>query len=63
LVRDAVGVSGCSVIFHADEQHDTHGEVVWSWSPGAETKLGMLRRASWATGAIKPVPEEITYKP
>jgi len=24
---------------HADERSDAHGEVVWSWSPGAEIKL------------------------
>ena len=29
-VRDAVVVSGCSVIYHADEQRDAHGEIVWS---------------------------------
>jgi hypothetical protein len=27
---DAVGVSGCSVVFHADEQSDAHGEIAWS---------------------------------
>ena len=27
---------------HADEQSAAHGEIVWSWSPGAETKLAML---------------------
>jgi hypothetical protein len=36
---DAVGVSGCSVVVHADEQHDAHGQVVWFWPPGAEVKL------------------------
>jgi len=42
-----VGVSGCSVSNRADEQHDTHGEVVWSWSPDAETNA----RRCLASGA------------
>jgi hypothetical protein len=29
-VWDAMGVSGCSVSKRADEQHDAHGEIVWS---------------------------------
>jgi hypothetical protein len=24
--------------FRADEQHDTHGEIVWFWHPGADAK-------------------------
>jgi hypothetical protein len=36
---------------------------VWSWPPGAEVKSMMLSTSTWATGAIKPVPGEITYKP
>jgi hypothetical protein len=26
----------------ADEQHDAHGEVVWSWHPGAGAKPVLL---------------------
>jgi len=63
-VRDAVGVSGCSVSDHADERSDAHGEIVWSWSPGAEIKFAQLVSTSARmTGARKPIPGEITYKP
>jgi hypothetical protein len=31
-----MGVSGCSVSNRADEQFDAHGEIVWSWHPGAD---------------------------
>jgi hypothetical protein len=42
-----VGVSSCSVVIHADEQRDAHGQVVWSWPPGAEVKsaVALARRA------------------
>jgi len=33
-----VGVLGCSAIVRADEQSGTHGEIVWSWHPGADAK-------------------------
>ncbi len=53
----------------ADEQHDTHGEIVWSWHPGADAcatrqrcRNAMMLRIT-RTGARKPVPGEITYKP
>jgi hypothetical protein len=59
---DAVGVSGCSVI-HADEQSDAHGEIVWSWHPGAGAKSVLLMTSARMTGAREPVPGEITYKP
>jgi hypothetical protein len=29
-VRDAVGASPCSMMFHADERGDAHGQVAWS---------------------------------
>jgi hypothetical protein len=45
----------------ADEQPGAHGEIVWSWRPGADAKPACDERA--VTGAIKPVPGEITYKP
>jgi hypothetical protein len=35
-------------------------EIVWSWHPGADAKRCEDNRN--ATGAKKPVPEEITYK-
>jgi hypothetical protein len=38
-VRDAVGVSGCSVLSRAGERSDAYGEIVWSWPLGAEVKL------------------------
>ncbi len=46
----------------ADEQSDAHGEVVWSWRPGAGAQRNALARCR-DTGAIKPVPEESAYKP
>jgi hypothetical protein len=46
-----------------DECRDADGEIVWSWRPDAGVKFVMLRRASWTTGTIKPVPEESAYKP
>ena len=50
-MRDAVGVSGCSVSDHAGERSDAHGEVVWSWHPGADAKLALqVRRARWRRG-------------
>jgi len=58
-----VGVSDCSVINRADEQFDTHGEIVWSWSPGAEAKSAALLTSAGMTGARTPVPEESAYKP
>jgi hypothetical protein len=36
--RDAVGASGCGVIYHADERSGAHGEIVWSWRPGADAE-------------------------
>jgi hypothetical protein len=34
---DAVGVSMLPAwSLHVDEQHDAHGQVVWSWHPGAD---------------------------
>jgi hypothetical protein len=51
-----MGVSGCSVIIHADEQPDAHGEIVWSWSPGAETKLAMLSTSITSDGGNKAGP-------
>ena len=44
----------------ADKAAD--GEVVWSWRPGAGAKVAVLLTSDRPTGAIKPVPEEITYK-
>ncbi|MET0220433.1 MAG: hypothetical protein ABW213_07245 [Tardiphaga sp.] len=41
---------------------DADGEIVWSWPPGAEVGAARLRVVA-ETGAIKPVPGEITYKP
>jgi len=45
------------VFLRADERHGADGEVVWSWHPGADAKFAM-QRASRATGAKQPVPEE-----
>jgi hypothetical protein len=28
---------------HADERSDAHGEIVWSWPPGAEAKLALAK--------------------
>ena len=36
------GRMGCSAINRADEQLDTHGEIVWSWHPGADAKFAMF---------------------
>jgi hypothetical protein len=33
-------LAACGV--HADERVSADGEVVWSWSPGAETKFAMV---------------------
>jgi hypothetical protein len=33
-------LAACSL--HADERVNADGEVVWSWSPGAETKFAMF---------------------
>src|SRR5690242_14484186 len=46
----------------ADEHPDAHGEIVWSWRPGAGVQRNALARCR-DTGAIKPVPEESAYKP
>jgi hypothetical protein len=46
----------------ADEWHGADGEVVWSWHPGADAQRNALARCR-DTGARKPVPGEITYKP
>jgi hypothetical protein len=54
---DAVGASGCSMVFHADEQLGAHGEVVWSWRPGAGAQRNARARCR-DTGARKPVPGE-----
>ena len=62
-VRGAVGASGRSVFNHADERIRCAREVVWSWSPGAETKVAELGEFSGSTGARKPVPGESAYKP
>jgi hypothetical protein len=60
-----VGCDGLSVLQHAvsraDEQYVQDGEVVWFWHPGADAVPMRKRRAQ--TGARKPVPGEITYKP
>jgi hypothetical protein len=38
---------------------DAHGQVVWSWHPGADAKFLEMRSARLATtGARKPVPGE-----
>jgi hypothetical protein len=50
-------------IFHADEQHDAHGEIVWSWHPGADAKSVPLSTSARMTGARTPVPGESPYKP
>ncbi len=67
---NAVDVSSCSVIFHADERPDAYGQVVWSWHPGADAcamrfahcRDAMMLRIT-RTGARKPVPEESTKQP
>jgi hypothetical protein len=40
-----------------------HGEVVWSWHPGADAKVVTTLCVARATGARTPVPGEIAYKP
>jgi hypothetical protein len=53
-----------AAVAHKTSAAVADGEIVWSWPPGAEVKsFGMRSRASLEmTGAIKPVPGEITYK-
>jgi hypothetical protein len=41
-VRDAMDAITRSMRWHADERVSADGEIVWSWSPGAETKSAML---------------------
>src|ERR1700761_682373 len=38
---------------------DAHGQVVWSWHPGADAKF-VCSTGARATGARKPVPGEST---
>jgi hypothetical protein len=56
-----VGVSGRSVIIHADERAWCAGEIVWSWPPDAEVTLVVMIHRS--RGQDSPVPGESTYKP
>jgi hypothetical protein len=61
--RDAVGVSGCSMVDPCGRttRHDRRNRVVLAsrcWRQGLGT-----RRVQGPTGARKPVPGEITYKP
>jgi hypothetical protein len=42
---------------------EVDGEVVWSWSPGAETKFEMLLTSIASDRGNKPVPGESAYKP
>jgi hypothetical protein len=53
--RDAVGAPVCSMVIHADEHSGAHGEIVWSWPPGAEVKPA-LRRARRRRGQERRSP-------
>jgi hypothetical protein len=44
-VRDAVGASPRSMMFHADERGDAHGQVAWSRYPDAGIKFREMRVA------------------
>jgi hypothetical protein len=33
-------------LIRADEQHDAHGQVAWSWHPDADVNLATALRAS-----------------
>jgi hypothetical protein len=39
-----MGVSAAAWFIRADEQPDTHGEVVWFWHPGADADLAVMIR-------------------
>jgi hypothetical protein len=58
-----VGVSDAARVYRADEHPDAHGEVVWSWRPGAGVKFAAALTRCADDGGNKPVSKESAYKP
>jgi hypothetical protein len=56
--QDAVGVSDAARVYRADEHPDAHGEVVWSWRPGAGVKFAAALTRCADDGGNKPVSKE-----
>ena len=46
----------CSMFSHADEQHGAHGEIAWSWRPGAGAKVVMSVMSIAADGGNQAGP-------